>query len=316
MKLIFSLFIFFSVTFASDLKEPVLKYLSSGAVVDMVVANNKLYSATNASCVNVFNIKTGRMLQTLSVPKIEDFMGDTIDSKVYSVDVMDESVLLLSQANKGSRRVHIYSNSETELIISEKDQLYISKARFLNKKTLVLGLLGNEIISYNIVKKKINWRVQVSHSKFSDFALNESKDEIVIADESGDLKILSVQDGSLLEILKGQNLDNVFKVDYKSSKIATAGQDRRVVIYDRKLGSAYYKSSSFLIYSVGLSPSGNIVAYASDENNNVTAFNTSTKETLGNFGGNKMTLTNILFLNENEFLVSSDDKVINLFKVK
>lgn len=316
MKLIFSLFLFFGVICASKLKEPVLKYISSGAVVDMVVANNRLYVATNVGYVDVFDIKTAKLLQKLEISKIEDFMGDMINSKVYSVDMMDEKTLVLSQANKGSRRVHIYKEGKLDLLISGKDQLYISKARFLNKDTLILGLLGNEIISYDINEKKINWRVQVSHSKFSDFAFNDKKDEVVVADESGDLKILSVKDGSLLEILGGQNLDNVFQVDYKSSKIATAGQDRRVVIYDRDLGSAYYKSSSFLIYSVGLSPSGNIVGFASDENNNVTVFNTSTKESLGSFGGNKMTLTKIIFLNESEFLVSSDDKVINLFKIK
>ena len=105
-------------------------------------------------------------------------------------------------------------------------------------------------------------------------------------------------------------------VAYKNGIIATAGQDRRVVIYAYKFDSAYYKSSSFLIYSVGLSPSGKRVAYSSDENNNITVFNTITTSTLGKFGGNKMTLTNILFLNENEFLVASDDKTINFYSVK
>jgi hypothetical protein len=73
---------------------------------------------------------------------------------------------------------------------------------------------------------------------------------------------------------------------------------------------------SFLIYSAGLSPSAKLAGYSSDENNNVTVFNTSTQSILGVFGGNKMTLTNILFINEEEFLVSSDDNTINLYKIK
>ena len=316
MKLIVTLLILFSVIQASDLQEPVLKYISSGAVVDITVFKSRLYSATNASCVDIFDIKTAKKLEKIEVPKTVDFMGDMINSKVYSVDVLDDMILLLSQANKGSRRIHIYRNGKMRLLIPGKEQLYMAKARFLNRDTLVLGLLGNEVISYDMKEKKTNWRVQVSHSKFSDLALNDKKDEIVVADESGDLKILSVKDGSLIQTLSGQNLDNVFQVDYKNKKIATAGQDRRVVIYDRDFGSAYYKSSPFLIYSVGLSPSGNLVGFASDENNNVTVFDTSTKESLGRFGGNKMTLTNILFLNEEEFLVSSDDKIIHLFQVK
>ena len=316
MKILFGWLLLMNWLMAETFQEPIRQYISSGAVVDIRVDKNRLFCATDASCVDVFDIETAKIIKKIEVPKIADFMGDEINSKVYSVDVMDEKIMLLSQANKGFRRVHIYHNKKLELLISEKDELYMVKARFLNKNTLILGLLSNEIISYDVEKKKINWREQISHSKFSDLVLNENKDEIVVADESGNLKVLDVKDGALIGTLSGQNLDNVFQVDYKNGVIATAGQDRRIVVYDRATSSSYYKSSSFLIYSVGLSPSGKIVGYASDENNNVTLFDTSTEETLGHFGGNKMTLSNILFINEKEFLVSSDDKVINLFQVK
>jgi len=284
--------------------------------VDMIVKNEKLYVATNASVVDIFDLKTAKKLEGIELPFIKDFMGDLSPSKVYAIDVHDTTVAILSQGNKGFRRVHIFENGQLNLLISHKDELYTSKLRFLDENTLLLGLLGNEIISYDIKKKNINWRVQVSRSKFSDFVLNEKKDEVVVADESGDLKILSTTKGTLIDTLKDKNLDNVFQVDYKNGIIATAGQDRRVVVYDITNFSAYYKTAPFLIYSVGLSPSGKKVAYASDENNNVTVFNTSTKEVLGKFTGNKMTLTKILFLDENRFLVASDAKVINLFQVK
>ncbi len=243
-------------------------------------------------------------------------MGDIIDSKVYSVDVIKDKVLLLSQAKEGARRVHIYTNDSLNLIIPYSEKLLIAKAKFLDENTILLALLGSELISYDVKNKKINYRTQVSQSKFSNFALNETKTQVVVADESGDLKIYNTKDGVFVKKLSGQNLDNVFQVDYKNSIIATAGQDRKVVIYDTKSNSAYYKMGSFLIYSAGLSPSAKLAGYSSDENNNVTVFNTSTQSILGVFGGNKMTLTNILFINEEEFLVSSDDNTINLYKIK
>lgn len=316
MKGLALVLLFISSLFALSLNKPVLQYKSSGCVVDMVIRKEKLYVATKASRVDIFDVKSAEKLQSISVPRIKDFMGDVIDSKVYSVDVQGDKIAILSQANNGFRRVHIFKQGNLDLLISNEDKLYTSKLRFLDENTLVLGLLGNEIISYDISKKKINWSVQVSHSKFSDLVLNEKKDEIVIADESGDLKILSINKGKLIDVLSNQNLDNVFQVDYKNRIIATAGQDRRVVVYDLQNFSAYYKTAPFLIYSVGLSPSGNKVAYASDENNNVRVFDTKTKKTLGDFTGNKMTLVKILFLNEEKFLVASDDKVINLFQVK
>ena len=45
-------------------------------------------------------------------------------------------------------------------------------------------------------------------------------------------------------------------------------------------------------------------------------FNTITKSKLGVYGGNKMTLTNILFINEKEFFVASDDNTINFYQIK
>lgn len=314
MKFIVLLFCLGSL-FGAKIQEPIVQLKASGSVVDMVYKDNRLYVATNAGCVDIFDMNTKQIIKKINVEKITDFIGDFIDSKVYSVDVIDDKILLLSQGQKGFRRVHIQTANKTELIIPYTKKLSIAKAKFLDKNTILLALLSNELISYDIKHKKQNWIIQVSQSKFSSFVLNENKSEVIVADESGDLKIHSTKDGSFIKMLSGQNLDNVFAVDTKNSIIATAGQDRRVVIYDRKFNSAYYKKSSFLIYSVGLSPSGKIAAYSSDENNNVSAFKTSTKSNIGIFGGNKMTLSNILFLSENEFLVSSDDIMINLYKI-
>lgn len=313
MKIFFFLSVFFLSVFSSEIRA-VKSYNSSGAVTDLVYAKKHLYSATDAGVIDVFDIKTKKILKQIKVEKIKDFMGDLVESKVYSVDVIGNKTLVLSQAEHGYRRVHIYENSKNSLLIDEADSLVISKAKFLDENTIVLALLSNEIISYDIKTKKQNWKVQVSGAKFSNFALDEKKETIVIADESGELKLYKTKDGSFIKKLPAQNLDNVFQVDIKNGVIATAGQDRRVAIYNG--ANAYYKKASFLIYSVGLSPSGSIVAYASDENNNVTVFNTKTRETLGVFGGNKMTITNILFINEDNFFVSSDDTLINLYKIK
>lgn len=316
MKKFLFLLILVSSLYSAQINSPIQKFISSGAVTDIVYSDNKLYSATDASCVDIFDVSKNEIIKQVKVSQITDFMGDIIDSKVYSVDKIGEKILILSQAQKGARRVHIYQNGVTKLVLPYTKKLFIAKAKFLDKDTIVLGLLSNEIISYDINKQKQNYRIQVSQSKFSDFALNESKTEIIIADESGNLSVHNTKDGSFIKEFSGQNLDNVFQVDTKNGVIITAGQDRRAVVYNTKYKSSYYKIAPFLIYSVGLSPSGKIAGFASDENNNVTVFNTSTKSSLGVYGGNKMTLTNILFINEKDFFVSSDDKSINLYKIK
>lgn len=316
MKLLLSITLLCASLFAVPLKQPVGSFEGSGSVVDIVYKNGKIYSATAASSVDIFDFETKKLLQKIEVPKIIDFAGDLVHSKVYSVDVIEDKILILSQDKDGFRRIHIHKNDKTELLFDTNEALAVAKAKFLNKDTILLGLLSNELISYDINKKTYNWSLQVSGAKFSDFVLNEQKSEVVVADESGDLKIHDTKNGKRLKLLADQNLDNVFQVDYKKGVIATAGQDRRTVIYVPKVNSAYFVESGFLIYSVGLSPSGKTAAFASDELNNVTVFDTITKATLGKFGGNKMTLTKIIFIDEDRFLVGSDDKTINLYSIK
>lgn len=315
-KILFFYFVFVLSLFGQSFIKPDFSFQASGGVVDMVFKDTKLYVATDSSRVDIFDLTKHKPIQTIKIDKITDFMGDKVNAKVFSVDILKKRMLILSQAERGFRRVYIYEEGKLEIVVPVSMSLSIAKAKFLDADTILLALLGDELISYNIKSKKINWRVQVSGSKFSNFALDEMKQKVVVADESGDLQIINTKDGSHVKSLSGQNVDNVFQVDYKNGIIASAGQDRRAVIYDLKSHTAYYKKSHFLVYSIGLSPSGKLAAYSSDEHNSVRVFKTDTKSVLGDFGGNKMTLTKILFLNEQTFLTSSDDSVINLYHIK
>ncbi|QFR49742.1 WD40 repeat domain-containing protein [Sulfurimonas lithotrophica] len=315
MRKVILFFLILSSVYSAQIK-PSAKFVSSGGVVDLITNKDKIYSATSAGIVDIFDINTQKKVKSITLPKIKDFMGDMVDAKIYSVDKIDDKLLILSQGSGGYSRAFIYENEKLTSIIDESSYMAIIKAKFINKNTIVFGLLSNEIISFDIKTKKRNWTNQASGAKFSNLVINEDKSEIVIADESGILKIMSAKDGKILKKLKGQNLDNVFQVDYKNGIIATAGQDRRVVIYATKFDSAYYKEANFLIYSVGLSPSGKLAGYSSDENNNISVFNTITKRKIGTYTDNKMTLTNIVFIDENRMLGASDDKTINLYKIK
>lgn len=304
------------VTFAQNVQEPTAQYKCSGGVTDMLVRDNLLYAATNNGNVEIFDITTKQKTQTLGVAKIKDFMGEMVDSKIYSIDLTGNKLLVLSQATSGFRRLDIFENGKIEHIIGAEKQLSIAKAKFLDAHTVLLALLSNELIAYDLATGAMRYRVQVSQSKFSDFALNEQKNKVAVADESGDIKLVNTANGDTFEVLSGQNLDNVFDLVFKNGMIATAGQDRRVVVYNTRLHSAYYITSDFLVYSVGLSPSGKVAAYSSNEENDVTVFRTSTKSQKGIYGGNRMTVSKILFLDETTFLVASDAPEINQYLIK
>jgi len=314
LRYILIFLLFFINLNAKDLK-PTFVYEGSGGVTDLVYSDGKLYSATAEGAVDIYDTKEQKLIKTIRVPKIKDFIGDNVESKVYSVDIIDGKIMIASQGEKGYRRVHIYKDDNLSEIITTDKSFTIVKAKFIDKDTLLIALLSNELILYDIKNDKALYREQISASKFSSFALNEKKDEVLMVDESGDLKILRVKDGKVIKELKGQNVDNVFQVDYKSELIITAGQDRRCAIYSKDGRVAYYVNGSFLIYSVGLSPSGKIGGFAGDEHNNVTLFNTSTKSNLYKLGEHKATISNILFISEDELFTASDDNHINYWKL-
>ncbi len=313
-KFLIIFFLFVLNIFAKDLT-PQFSLIASGAVTDLVLKEDKLFVATSASSVDIFDINSKEKINSIKVPKIKDFMQDIIDSKIYSVDVLENNILILSQGQNGGRNIDIYRNGKIENIIKDKDRLFIARAKFLDENHIIYALLSNQIYLYDIKNKKVINEVQISQSKFSNFKLNEDKSKIVVADESGILTLLSTKDLNPIKRFDTLNLDNVFQVDMKKDIFITAGQDRRCAIYSLDEKISYYKEASFLIYSVALSPSAKLAAFASDEENNVTIFNTTTKENLYKLTQNKTTLTNILFINENEIFVSSDDEKINYYKL-
>ena len=299
---------------AKDLN-PQHSLMASGGITDLVLQEDKLFVATTASSVDIFNIKTNEKIDSIKMPKIKDFIGDIIESKVYSVDVLKKDILILSQGENGGRNVNIYKDGQMQSIIEDTQRLFIGRAKFLDENHIVYALLSNQIYLYDIKNKKVLKEIQISQSKFSNFKFTQDKSKIIICDESGVITMIDSKSFEVLKTFKSQNLDNVFQIDIKNNLILTAGQDRRAAVYNINTNEAYYKEFSFLIYSVALSPSGKLAAFASDEENNVTIFNTTTKENLYKLTQNKTTLTNILFINENEIFVSSDDEKINYYKL-
>ena len=317
MRYIFLFIVVLTSLFGQKLIQPEYVYkVSSGLVTDVLYENGKLYAATDGGNVEIFQTKNKKKLEGIVLDKIKDFMGDEVNSKIFSIDMTDKKLLILSQDSGGYSRIHLFKEKKLEQIISKEDMLNIIKAKFIDKDNILLALISNDIISYNIKTKKKNWVVQASMSKFSNFALNNDRSAVAIADESGDVHVLSTKDGAKVKTLSGQNVDNIFTIDFKGDIVLTGGQDRRAAVYNLKTGDGYYKASNFFVYGVGLSPSGAIAAYSSDMNNDVTLFHTATRETLGKYQSNKMIVNGIYFINEKEFFINNSSNSVRYYKIK
>ena len=285
-------------------------------VTDIVYSKPNLYIATDIGVIQVYNTKSKSFTKEINIPYYLDFMGDTVHPKIYDIDYNKENkeLSIVAQTEGGFSDVFIYRNNQPIKIINKNNRYMIKKAIYLDGSDLLLGLLSNEIIRYNIKNRKVVYKTQISAYTFSDFCLSQKAGRIISADESGRVNIISSKDGKVILIHEGENLDNVYRIDYKGNCIATAGQDRRLGIYLFNPFSSYHIQSEFLIYAVALSPSGKKVAYLCDEDNDITIINTQSKEELAKLVGHSAIINTIQFIDEHAIFTSADEPIINYWE--
>ena len=314
MKKIILFFLFSLLLYAKDYT-PIAQIKLDGAVKDMVLRGDKLCIGTDSGAMQVYDIKKDKFIKKIQLPKIKDFMGDSIDTRVNSLDYIDKRYILVSDSGiNGYSNVMIVEGNITKNIISHQKHYQIVKVRFIDKDHILFALLSNELILYDLKNNKEIYKVQISESKFSDFALNDDKTQIASTCESGIIYIIDTKSGKIIKELKGLHVDNVFKVDFKKDIVSGAGQDRRASIYDVKSGSGEYIKAKFLVYATGLSPSSDRVAFAMDEENNIYIYKTLTKSLIAKLKGQKSTLNNIIFKDENTIFSSSEDDIVMKWK--
>lgn len=295
-------------------KTPESTLKASGLVTDIVYDQGELLASTGAGTVDIFDTDKKSLKRVITVPKIKDFMGDMMPAKVYSVDKLGDRVLLTVQGPKGYRELYMEKAGKLEKLIDVSARMFIKKAKFVDRDHVLIGLLSNELILYSIGEKKPLYRKQVRPSSFSDFALSEDRSEVVTADESGILNLIDVKSGETKRVMEGENLDNVYQVDYKNGIAAGAGQDRKVSVYTKR--SASHVRGTFLIYSVALSPSATLCAFAANEKNEIAVMDVQSGGIKGYLKGHDATLSRILFIDEEHLVSSADERNILFWRLR
>lgn len=295
---------------------PIYSIKASGAVYDFVIEGDILYVATDVGIVDIFNYKIKKKISNIKIPKIKGFAGDLITPKIFSIDKLKniDGIILTVQGDKGFRDIYYYKDKKLTKILSQDDKLMAKKTSFITKDLILIGLLSNELILYNINQHKQIYREQLSTSVFSDFTTDFTRKLAITCEESGKIRLLNSKTGQLIHVFEGQNLDNIYKVYYNKMTFVGAGQDRRVSVY--KWGKeSYYMKADFLVYSIGLDREGKLCAYPANENNDIYVFDTNTRKILYKLIGQESTLTKIEFLPNNKLISSSEDNKILIWKL-
>ncbi|WP_041957080.1 WD40 repeat domain-containing protein [Sulfurospirillum arsenophilum] len=288
---------------------------ASGNVQQIALVEGKIIAGTSVGTLEMYKVEDASKLSQIVFPKIKDFTGDEVAPKVFSVDMLGKTFLAVVQASSGSRELYLVEEGKPKVLIDAHANLFISKAKFVDKNRILVALLSNEFLLWDIQTKKEIYRIQPSSSHFSDFALNEAKSMVASSSESGEISVFDALSGKIITVLKGGNVDNVYKVDFKKDKILCAGQDRRGIIYDLKSGAYERFDGSFLIYAGALSPSLNLGAFAFNEQNDIVLFDLASKGKVHTLKGQKSTLNTIVFASDKELVSSSDDQFIMIWRL-
>jgi len=295
--------------------QPAFTMTSRGLVSDFVIDGFSLFVANDEGSVEVFDIQKRKKVNEIFLPAYLSATQELRPPKVLSVDRYSSQTLIVSSGEGGYRNVWLHNGERLKKIISTKRKLSVKEARFIDGKNFLFGTLGYDMVQYTLDDNHAVFNEHIEDSAFSDMAMSEDKRVSVTASESGQVMLLDTLSGAVLKEFKPLNLDNIYKVAYQNGTIVTAGQDRRVGVYPKK-GEPYFIKSNFLVYSVGLSPSGKLGVYSSSEESDLQLFEVATGRKLHLLKGQDSIPSTIKFFNEDGFFSAGYGNTIYYWYLK
>ena len=315
MKLLHLLLFFTVATLLAREIKPAFVMHSKGLVNDFVIDGMKLYVANDEGSVEIFNLNTRQKSGEIFIPPMPTGKESFVNVKVLSVDRMHGKTLIVSTAAEGYRHVWLHDGTRLKPVITVANKLAVKEARFIDDTNFIFGTLGHDMIRYTLDDNYKVYRHHLEESAFSDMVLSEDKKVLASASESGRVTLMDLKTGKILDTSRERNLDNIYKLAMQNGTIITAGQDRRVAIYPRN-AAPYTIKSNFLVYSVGLSPSGKLGVYSTDENNNLQLFDVQSGRKLHLLKGHKAIPSTIKFFDENGFFSAGYENTIYYWYLK
>jgi len=119
MKKVFIIYFFSMVwLYAAEVFTPVQKIIVNGMSKDMVLRDKEVVIGTTNGVMQVYDYESKVFIKTLTLPQIQDFMGDMIEPRVFSVDKMDGRYLMMSDSGKGGyANLWIHENGVTTKVL-------------------------------------------------------------------------------------------------------------------------------------------------------------------------------------------------------
>lgn len=307
------IFIFFYSIFAKE-TAPYRYITASEAVSDFVKADDTLIIGTKEGVVDIYDLKSDKIIDKIVLEKQINILGDEIGVLIASVDYLNGTILFATKKLDTYGELYIYENKKLVKILDTSEYITFEKIKFVDSQRVIINTMGNELMLFDIKKRKFLYREQLNLASFSDFALSEDKKYLYTADETPLINKIEIKNGNIVEQYNQANKRDIFSVDYKNGLLLSGGKDNRVVLYKTP---AEYKMTmgDFFIYSVGLNPDATKAAFAKNENDEISVIDSKTLKELYLLKGHQTAIIKIDFYAPNELISADEGKRLILWKL-
>ena len=116
MKYLLLLSVIASVVFSADLS-PRSIIEASGNVQQVALVEGKIIAGTSVGTLEMYKLSDATKLSSIEFPKIKDFTGDAVAPKIFSVDMLDTTLLAVVQATGGARELYLVEEGKPRVLI-------------------------------------------------------------------------------------------------------------------------------------------------------------------------------------------------------
>ncbi len=303
-----------SIMFALTTVKPSKLVRFSYYISKITFNKNYLIAGLENGKIEIKNFNTQKTLKIINLPKIHDFMGNLIPMPIYSLDILNNRLLILAQGENASRILYIYNIKTDKLNKIFQVPTTFMQARFTDKNHILFAMLSDEIKLYNLQTKKYEYDNQIGNYVFSIFELNPDKTLAAIGDESGNIKIIDVKNGKKVATIIGYNKDKTISIGFQKNLILNASVDERIALYKKDGYQLLKLKSEFIPYAADIAPDEKTFAYQCDEQNDIMVRDLNNKP-LCILKGHTMTLNELKYIGNKTILSFSPAEII-IWKIK
>lgn len=262
----------------------------------------------------------------IRLSRVQNYYEKDLGARIHSFDMLDNAFLLVSEGNFGTQNISVCKNfkikaeGNTGCATIKSPFANIKKAFFIDKNTALFVLLSSDIKLVdlkdfaNVGAKKertipVLKEFKFSHTSLNDAVLDEQKQNLLVASESGELQVFDIKAWKLLANYNKIHKDTLDQVDFKSGVIISCGKEKKVGIV--KAGKQRFLQKNSLVYACALSPSGEVAAFASNTagKESVELINTANLQSVKLFDDDFFAKF-IIFLNENDLAIAGGSTIL------